>query len=330
MEPVYLAILIVAALLFAYLNGFNDASSIVATVISSRAMPPRKALYLVAAGELVGPFLFGVAVASTVGKGLIAPDSLTASALLAGLLSAITWNLFAWYFGLPASSSHALLGGLIGASLGSAGFSSIQTAGLLKIAVSLVATPLLVGPVGFLFMKLLLLVVRNASPKINLFFRRGQLPTVFILSLSHGANDAQKTMGVMVMAMVALGYQNEFHVPLWVIALSAAAISLGAATGGWRIIRTVGGKFYKIRPVHAFSSQTCSAIIILTASLFGGPVSGTQVINSSVLGVGAGERFTKIRWDVAGNMLLAWIITLPITVLLALGYQLFITQFLLR
>ena len=322
MDTAAIVILIAAALLFAYLNGFNDTSSIVATMISSRAMPPRKALLLVAAGKLIGPFLFGVAVASTVGKGLIATDSLTGSALLAGLLSAITWNLIAWYFGLPSSSSHALLGGLIGASVGNAGFSSIQTSGLIKIVVSLVVTPVLVGAAGFVFMKILMFTVGKASPRINLFFKRAQLPTAFILSLSHGTNDAQKTMGVIIMALVALGYQEDFHVPLWTIAISAAAISLGAATGGWRIIRTVGGKFYKVRPVHAFSSQVCSAIIILSASLLGGPVSGTQVINSSVVAVGAGERFTKIRWDVAGNILLTWIITLPVTAILAMLFRL--------
>ncbi len=311
-------ILVTVAVVFDYLNGFHDASNIVATIISSGAMSPRIALLMVAMGEFAGPFLLGVAVATTVGKEVVSPESVTISVVLAALVSAILWNVFTWYLALPSSSSHALIGGLIGAAVASGGFGYLHTAGLIKVAISLFGTPILVMVAGYFFMRLVLVLVRGASPKVNLFFKRSQVPTAVALSLSHGANDAQKTMGIIAMSLVILGYQDEFHVPFWVIALSATAISLGTATGGWRIIKTVGGKFYRIRPIHAFSSQGCSALIILGASLLGGPVSTTHVVSSSIMGVGSAERLSMVRWDVAGNIIAAWVITIPVTVLMAM------------
>ncbi len=307
-------IVIAFAACFAYLNGLHDASNIVATMISSRAMTPRRALLLVSAGELIGPFIFGVAVATTLGRDLVAPESITTTVLL----SAILWNLGTWYLGLPSSLSHALIGRILGAVISTSGFHGLYASGLVKVGVSLLATPILVMAVGYLAMKLVLVLARNASPKINVFFKRAQVPTATILSLSHGANDAQKTMGVIAMALVISGYQQEFHVSLWIVALSATAISLGTVTGGWRIIKTVRGKFYRIRPVHAFSSQGCSALIILAASLLGGPVSGTHVVSSSIIGVGSAERLSKVKWNVAGNIMAAWLITIPATTMTAL------------
>ena len=311
-------ILVTVAVVFDYLNGFHDASNIVATIISSGAMSPRTALLMVAMGEFAGPFLLGVAVATTVGKEVVSPESVTISVVLAALVSAILWNVFTWYLALPSSSSHALIGGLIGAAVASGGFGYLHSVGLIKVAISLFGTPILVMVAGYFFMRLVLALVRGASPKINLFFKRSQVPTAVALSLSHGANDAQKTMGIIAMSLVILGYQDEFHVPFWVIALSATAISLGTATGGWRIIKTVGGKFYRIRPIHAFSSQGSAGLIILGVSLLGGPVSTTHVVSSSIMGVGSAERFSMVRWDVAGNIIVAWIITIPVTVLMAM------------
>jgi PiT family inorganic phosphate transporter len=316
-----LIIFISTALIFDFLNGFHDSANIVATMISSRAMRPRQALLLSAAAHFAGPFLFGVAVATTIGREVIQPHANTLTTVLAALSGAIVWNLFTWLLGIPSSSSHALVGGLIGATLLGYGAEAVQTRGLIKIIAALLFSPLvgLVG--GYAFMKIVLFLARGASPRINQFFRRAQMFTASGLALSHGANDAQKTMGIITMGLIGGGILQEFRVPLWVIAASAGAISLGAATGGWRIIRTLGGKFYKIRPVHGFTSQVASAAVILGAALLGGPVSTTQVVSSTILGVGSAERLSKVRWGIAGNILTAWVLTIPASgILAALAY----------
>jgi len=311
-----LCALIATALLFDYLNGFHDSSNIVATMISSRAMRPRQALFLSATAHFCAPFLFGVAVATTIGHEIVAEQAITMSVILAALLSAITWNIITWLFGIPSSSSHALIGGLIGAVGMGYGFEMIQIQGLLKVVISLFISPVLGLLTGYLFTKLVFFLARGASPRINHFFKRAQILTSLALSLSHGTNDAQKTMGIITMGLVATGYLQEFKVPWWVIAISAGAIALGTASGGWRIIRTLGGKFYKIRPVHGFAAQTTSAAVILGAALLGGPVSTTHVVSSAILGVGSAERLSKVRWGVAGQIVTAWIVTIPVTVLL--------------
>jgi inorganic phosphate transporter, PiT family len=306
-----LIFLVAAALIYDFINGFIDASNIVATVISSRALRPRAALYMTALAEFVAPFIFGVAVATTVGTGLIDPGAINPIVVIAAVLAAISWNLFTWWIGIPSSSSHALVGGLLGAAIVSQGFMVIQMKGLLLILFALLISPPLGLLIGFVLMHLTRRAFQKATPKVNIFFRRIQILTSLSLALSHGTNDAQKTMGIITLGLIAFGYQDTFYVPLWVITVSAGAIALGAAFGGWRLIHTLGGRIYKIRPVHAFTSQAASAGVVLGAALLGGPVSTTQVVSGSIMGAGAAERISKVRWQVAQHMLMTWLLTIP-------------------
>ncbi len=310
-------LLIVLSLVYGYLNGFHDSSNIVATIISSHAMSPRMALAVVAVAESAGPFIFGVAVANSIGEGIVQPGSISVAVVLATLISAIVWNLITWFFGIPSSSSHALIGGLVGAVVADRGFQIVEMDGLIKVLVALFISPPLGMLAGYLVTKLTYLAASKASPHINGFFRNAQIVTGVTLALSHGANDAQKTMGIMTLGLVVTGVLPQFAVPLWVIALSAAAIALGTASGGWRLIRTLGARFYKIRPVNGFCSQIASAGVILGAALLGGPVSTTQVVSSAILGVGSAERVNKVRWGVAGQIVVAWFLTIPATALFA-------------
>jgi PiT family inorganic phosphate transporter len=326
--PVLLILIIAIALMFDFLNGLHDSSNIVATMISSRAVPPRLALGITAVAEFAGPFLFGVAVATTIGSEVVNPEAISSAVIIAALSSAILWNLFTWYFGWPSSTSHALIGGLVGAVAVAAGFQTIHMEGLQKVLIALFISPILGFVLGYLVLKLIYFLARGASPRINTVFKRGQLGTSLALALSHGTNDAQKTMGIIAMAMVTTGYVEEFQVPWWVITLSAGAIALGTASGGWRLIETLGGKFYKIRPVHAFGSQLTSASVILGAALLGGPVSTTQVVSSSIMGAGSADRVSKVRWTVARDLAVAWMLTIPVSALLAAGIYLIVDVFL--
>jgi PiT family inorganic phosphate transporter len=326
--PWLLIIIIGIALVFDFLNGMHDSSNIVATMISSRAVSPRTALGMSAVAHFVGPFLFGVAVATTIGHGVVDPSAINSGVIIAALLGAITWNLITWYFGWPSSTSHALIGGLIGAVVVSAGFGTINMSGLGKILLALFLSPVLGLAIGYLMLKAIYFLSRGATPSVNTLFKRSQLGTSLALSLSHGTNDAQKTMGIIAMAMVTTGFVSEFQIPWWVIALSASAIALGTLTGGWRLIKTLGGKFYKIRPVHAFGSQLTSAGIILGAALMGGPVSTTQVVSSSIMGAGSADRVSKVRWTVARDIGVAWALTIPVAALLAAGIYLVVALFL--
>jgi len=310
-----LILLILLALIFGYLNGFSDSSNIVATIISSRALSPRVALAMIAVAETVSPFIFGVAVAHTIGQGIVSPKDISAGVVLATLVSAIFWSLFTWFFGIPSSSSHALVGGFIGAILAGPGIQAIQTAGIMKILIFLFVAPFLGFLVGFLITRITYFLARKASPRINQFFRQGQIITGIALGLSYGANDSQKTIGMVALALVVTHTLDQFSVPTWVIAVSSLAIALGTVTGSWRLIRTLGGRFYKIRPVNGFCSQIASASVILTSGLLGGPVSTTQVVSSAILGVGSAERISKVRWGVAGQIVVAWFLTIPTTAL---------------
>ncbi len=318
MNPyIVFGILFVLALLYNFLNGFNDAANVVATIIASRAMSARAALALAAAANFVGPLLFGVAVATTIGKDFVDPDAITLTALVAALAAANLWNFTTWWFGIPSSSSHALAGGLVGAALIYGGVAIINMNGLMKIAMALFLSPVLGFIFGWILLKLTYVLATGATPKINKTFNRAQLATATLLALSHGANDAQKAMGVIVMGLVIAGFQDKFYVPDWVIIVSAIPIGLGTASGGWRIIHTLGGKFFRIRPVHSFTSQLASSIVILGASMLGGPVSTTHVVSSTIVGVGAAERKNQVRWLNLTNILVAWVITVPITAALA-------------
>jgi PiT family inorganic phosphate transporter len=246
-------------------------------------------------------------------------EVISPTVVTAGLFSAVLWNLVTWYLGLPSSSSHALVGGLLGAALLSGGVAVVRIEGLIKILVALLLSPVLGLLAGFLVMRLTLFAVQSAHPRVNTLFRRLQAFTLVGLALSHGTNDAQKTMGVIAMGLLASGYLARFEVPLWVIAASAGSIALGTSLGGWRLIRTLGGKIFRVRPVHGFASQVAGASVILGAALLGGPVSTTQVMSSAIMGVGAAERLSKVRWMVLRDLAIAWILTIPLTALLAAG-----------
>jgi len=318
MTPI-LIMVIVLALLFDFLNGIHDSSNVVATMISSRALSPRVALGMTAVAEFCGPLLFGVAVANTIGHEVVVAETINTKVLLAALISAILWNLLTWYLGFPSSSSHALVGGFVGAVIIGAGWQAILLHGLEKILIALFLSPIVGFLVGFLILKFLMLICWKATPRVSGIFKRGQIVTALALALSHGANDAQKTMGIITLALVTGGYLKVFAVPLWVIFMCGAMIALGTSVGGWRLIRTLGGKFYKIRPLDGFASQLSSAIVILGASLLGGPVSTTQVVSSAIMGVGAAGRINKVRWGVAQEIAAAWLLTIPATALVASG-----------
>ncbi len=313
---VVFGLLLVLALSFDFLNGFHDAANVVATIIASRALSPRAALTLAAICELLGPLLFGVAVATTVGSEIVDPRSVTITMVMAALLAASTWNIVTWWGGIPSSSSHALAGGLVGSAVAFGGPDVLRWEGVMKVAAALFISPVLGFVVGWIVLRVILFLARGATPRINRTFNRLQLITATALALSHGTNDAQKTMGIITMGLVTMGFQDRFYVPTWVILASATAIALGTAAGGWRIIRTLGGKFYKIRPVHSLASQLSAAGVILGASLWGGPVSTTHVVSSAIVGVGAAERRNQVRWLNLVDIGVAWLITVPITALL--------------
>ena len=322
-----LIILIGLAIIFDFLNGVHDSSNIVATMISSRAISPRVALAITAVAEFCGPFIFGVAVANTIGDEIVKSEHLTMLVIIAALLSAIVWNVFTWVLGIPSSSSHALIGGIIGSVAVGAGFSAIKLSGVIKVLVALFTSPIIGFLAGILIANVVYLFAWKSTPKVNGVFKKLQVVTSIGLALSHGTNDAQKTMGIITLGLVISGMISAFEVPLWVIVICAAAIALGTSVGGWQLIRTLGSKFYKIRPVHGFASQLASAVVILTASLVGGPVSTTQVVSTAIMGVGAAERVSKVRWGVAGEIASAWLFTIPATALLGAGVYLLLNLF---
>jgi PiT family inorganic phosphate transporter len=314
-----IVIIIALALIFDFLNGIHDSSNIVATMIASRAFSPRTALGMTAVANFIGPFIFGVAVAETIGNEVVDAEAISLLVILTALLSAITWNILTWYLGFPSSSSHALVGGLVGAVLVGAGWEAILLPGLTKVLLTLLTSPLIGFLFGYLFLKILILLSWNATPKVNTIFKRSQVFTSISLALSHGTNDAQKTMGIITLTLVTAGVLEEFVVPQWVVFACATMIALGTAVGGWRLIRTLGGKIFRIKPIDGFASQLSSSVVILGASLIGGPVSTTQVVSSSIMGVGAAERKNKVRWGVGKDIAIAWVLTIPATALLAAG-----------
>jgi inorganic phosphate transporter, PiT family len=314
-----LILVIALALTFDFLNGMRDSSNIVATMISSRAFSPHTALGIAAVAEFLGPFLFGVVVAKTIGDEIVQSSVLTLSVIASALIGAILWNLVTWYLGLPGSSSHALIGGMIGAVVIGAGLGAIKFDGLNKVLLALFIVPLIGFVFGFMVSRLIYFLVRGATPRINEFFKRGQWVTALAMAFGQGTNDAQKTMGIIALSLVIGDVLPTFQIPAWVVAVSAAAIAIGTSLGGWRLIRTLGGKFYKIRPLHSFSTQLSSAGVILAASLLGAPVSASQVVSSAIIGVGSAERASKVRWSVAEDIMTAWLITIPASGLLSAG-----------
>ena len=317
---------VILALSFDFINGFHDSSNAIATVVLTRALSPAQAVLLSAAFNFIGPFLFGTAVAATIGTGILAPAQVTLYIIMAALLGAIFWGLLTWYFGLPSSSSHAIVGGIFGAGVAAYGTGGIHYEGLTKIILALLISPLVGMVGGMIVMITVLWLARKHEPdQVNGLFRHLQLASSSLISLSHGTNDAQKTMGVITAALVAAGYAETFSVPLWVMIASAAAISIGTAFGGWRIIKTMGTKIVALRPVHGFSAEFSSAITILGASLMGAPVSTTHVVSSSLMGVGSAQGRQHVRWVVVRRILHTWVLTIPMTALIAAATYLALT-----
>jgi PiT family inorganic phosphate transporter len=314
-EGITLTLLAILALavIFDYINGFHDTANAIATSVSTRALKPQWAIAMSAAANFGGALLTGTAVAKTVGTGLIASDVEGVSVVAAALIGAIFWNLFTWRLGIPSSSSHALIGGLLGAAAAAAGPGSWNIVGVRdKVLVPLVSSPIIGFLLGLVLMVIIFNVFRRAHPKtMNDRFRRLQVLSAAYMAFSHGSNDAQKTMGVMTLALFQAGVLPEFKVPIWVIFMAATAISLGTAAGGWRIIKTMGTRVVKLDPVHGFAAETTAATIIFGASQLGMPVSTTHVISSAIMGTGASDRFNAVRWGVARQIGIAWVLTIP-------------------
>jgi len=323
--PPLLIVLIILALGFSFLNGIHDSANIVATMISSRAMRPQLALTMTAIAVFSGPFIFGVAVANTIGHEIVGAEHINIIVLIAALISAIVWNVLTWILGIPSSSSHALIGGILGGVVIASGFQVIKIAGLLKILITLFISPVIGFIAGMIVANIVYALSWKATPRINGVFKKLQIISALGPALGMGSNDAPKTMGIIALGMLITGVTKTFTIPFWVILISATVISVGTAVGGWKLIRTLGSKFYKIRPIHGFAAQASAAIVILTASLIGGPVSTTQVVSTAIMGVGAADRPSKVRWGVAGEIVSAWVFTIPATALLAGGIYWLIT-----
>jgi PiT family inorganic phosphate transporter len=316
---VLLVVVIVVALGFDFTNGFHDTANAVATSVSTRAVSPRLAVAIAAAANLAGAFVT-TAVAKTVGKGIIDSGLATTKTVLAALIGAIAWNLLTWWFGLPSSSSHALIGGLVGAALVQSGWHGVLWHGLAhKVVIPALAAPAIAFGGSFVVLLALYWLFSGITPGVaNRSFRLGQLGSGTWVAFTHGANDAQKTMGVITLALVASGHQAKFdHIPTWVIIAAALAIAAGTYVGGWRIMRTLGQRLYSMEPAAGFSAQTVAGVTIYLATHFGYPLSTTHVISGSVLGAGATKRLSAVRWGLAGNIVAAWILTIPAAGLVA-------------
>jgi inorganic phosphate transporter, PiT family len=305
--------IILIALVFDFINGFHDAANSIATVVSTRVLTPLQAVVWAAFFNFVAAFGFGVNVARTIGKGVVGPDAVDQWVILAGLVGAIAWDIITWYGGLPTSSSHALIGGFAGAAVAKGGLSSLVAPGLVKIGAFMILAPLIGLTVGFAMMLGTLWLFRRATPgRVDRLFRRLQLLSAAAYSLGHGTNDAQKTMGIIAVLLFSAGYLGaEFHVPFWVIMAAHAAIALGTLSGGWRIVKTMGMRITKLRPVGGFCAEASGALVLIGTALGGIPVSTTQTIAGSIMGVGALQRLSAVRWGVAGRIVWAWILTIP-------------------
>jgi PiT family inorganic phosphate transporter len=311
--------IVFVALVFDFINGFHDAANSIATVVSTRVLTPLQAVVWAALFNFIAAFGFGVQVANTVGKGVVTPAIVDEWVILAGLVGAIVWDLVTWWWGLPTSSSHALIGGFAGAAVAKAGVVSLVTSGLVKIGVFMVLAPLIGFAVGFAMMLLTIWVFRRATPgRVDRTFRRGQLLSAAAYSLGHGTNDAQKTMGIIAVLLFTTGHLgSEFYVPFWVVLAAHAALAFGTMAGGWRIVKTMGMRITKLRPVGGFCAETAGAVTLIGTALAGIPVSTTQTISGSIMGVGALQRLSAVRWGVASRILWAWLLTIPASAVVA-------------
>jgi PiT family inorganic phosphate transporter len=312
-----LVCVIALAVIFDFINGFHDTANAIATSVSTRVLSPKTAIAMAAVLNLVGA-LTGTAVAKTVGVGLVETASITQVTIISALFAAIIWDIITWYLGIPTSSSHAILSGLVGAAIATSGTGAIIQKGVIKVLAGLIFSPLVGFLLGFLVMVAVLWIFRNTSSSaVNNLFSRLQVASAAYMAFSHGNNDAQKTMGIITMALVSYYKLTDFHVQTWVIIVCAIAMALGTAVGGWRIIKTLGVRLVNLRPVNGFAAETAAATVIEIASRIGLPLSTTHVISSTIMGVGASKRLSAVRWIVGGNIIVAWVLTIPACVFLA-------------
>lgn len=317
-----LVLVVFSALAFDYINGFHDTANAIATSVSTRALTPRRAVILAALFNFFGA-LYSTGVAQTLAKDIVSPQYAPSEVVIAALLGAIAWNLITWYYGIPSSSSHAIIGGMIGAAASHAGLGILHWDGLTKIVLALIFSPIAGMILGFIIMKVLFFLFQRAAPsKVNHGFRKMQILSAALLAFNHGSNDAQKSMGIITLALVAVGMQASTNLvpPLWVKIACALAMAAGTSIGGWRIIRTMGGKIFKLEPINGFAADLSSSIVIWTATVFPGlhlPVSTTHVVSGSIMGVGSAKRVSAVRWGVAQQMLMAWVVTIPSSALIS-------------
>jgi PiT family inorganic phosphate transporter len=317
-ESYFLLLSVIAlSLVFDFINGFHDTANAIATSVSTRVLSPKVAVLMAAVLNMVGA-LTGTAVAKTVGAGLVQASSVTQITVISALVAAIVWDLITWYLGLPTSSSHAVLSGIVGAGIATSGFGVIISKGVYKVLLGLVLSPIIGFILSILLMSFLTWFFRRSTPSlVSSLFGRLQVVSAAYMAFSHGGNDAQKTMGIITMALVSYYNLPDFHVPVWVILLCATAMAFGTAAGGWRIIKTLGMRLVHLRPINGFAAETAAATVIEVASRIGLPLSTTHVISSTIMGVGASKRFSAVRWGIGGNIILAWVITLPACTILA-------------
>ena len=312
-------VIILIALVFDFINGFHDAANSIATVVSTRVLTPRFAVMWAAFFNFIGAFGFETHVANTMGSGMIELNAVNEYVILAGLIGAIVWDLITWYFGLPTSSSHALIGAYAGAAVARVGFSAIIAAGWLKTLVFIILSPIIGGVLGFALMVIVLWLFRGSTPSsVDKYFGRLQLVSAGLFSLGHGVNDAQKTMGMTAILLYSSGRLGpEFYVPFWVVLAAHAAIGLGTLAGGWRIVKTMGMRLTKLPPIGGFCAETAGAVMLIGTAVGGIPVSTTHTITGSILGVGTTQRLSAVRWGLAGRIVWAWILTIPLSALIA-------------
>ena len=312
--PLLLVLIVLTALIFDFTNGAHDCANAIATVVSTKVATPRMAVAMAAILNLLGALL-GTEVAKTLGGGLVFPEMVEGSQILvfAALVGAIVWNLLTWYLGIPSSSSHALIGGLLGAAWAHAGFAAINFSGVVgKVILPFIGSPLAGFCAGFVAMLLIAwLCASHRRAKVNAWFRKLQLVSAGFMALSHGLNDAQKTMGVITLALLLFGEIDSVEIPLWVKLLCAGAMCMGTAVGGWKIVKTMGHRIFKLEPVHGFAAETATGCVITCASLMGAPVSTTHTVSAAIFGVGSSKRLSAVRWGVAGQLVTAWVLTLP-------------------
>lgn len=308
---------IVLGLIFDFINGFHDTANAIATSVSTRVLTPKVAVLMAAVLNMVGAFS-GTAVAKTVGAGIVQASCITQVTVISALVAAIVWDLFTWYFGLPTSSSHAIISGIVGAAIATSGLGIIVTSGVYKVLLGLILSPLIGFVLSIFLMSFLMWLFRKSTPSlVSNLFGRLQILSAAYMAFSHGSNDAQKTMGIITMALVSYYHLADFQVPIWVIVMCATAMAFGTAAGGWRVIKTLGMRLVQLRPIHGFAAETAAASIIEVASRIGLPLSTTHVISSTIMGVGASKRFSAVRWGIGKNIVSAWVLTLPACTILA-------------